>query len=225
MRSELRRTLPVVLALLVACDAPTSPAESFAYDPTVLTDGVYHWQRGRTIAIYVQEGGGPDGFDIVRATQEAAARWNAAATLGEFALVTTGDSRAADVVVRFRFAPPIVDLTGCDPGGGGAGRTAFCAGESPARVLPLLDGGGRVKVEIYVDPEAASDAQLAAWGMTRQQHFLALLTHELGHALGIGAHSDDPGDVMSSPIRVVAPSADDQRTLRWVWLQPADLLL
>jgi hypothetical protein len=216
----------VVLALLVACDAPTSPAESFAYDPTVLTDGVYHWQRGRTIAIYVQEGGGPDGFDIVRATQEAAARWNAAATLGEFALVTTADPRAADVVVRFRFAPPIVDLRGCEPAGGGAGRTVFCGDENPAPVLPLLEGGGgRVKAEVYVDPEQTSDVVLQALGITRQQHFVALVTHELGHVLGLGAHSDDTLDIMNTFPRVAGPSARDARTLRWVWLQPADLLL
>ena len=149
-----------------------------------------------------------------------------ATRFADYRLAVTTNVGDADVIVRFRFAPPLVDLRGCEPPGGGAGRTAFCADSNPAPVLPLLStGGGQVKMDVYVDPEGRSAEQLAPFGLTPQTYFQALVTHELGHVLGIGGHSDDVRDVMNTFPRVTAPSDRDERTVRWVWLQPAGLLL
>jgi hypothetical protein len=219
--------LALLAAVVASCDAPSVAPEEPGYDPTQLTGGqVYRWEQGRTIAVYVDETDAPEGFDLAAATGVAVARWNAVARYGQYELATTPRSSEADVVIRFRFAPSIVDLMDCEPAGSGAGRTAFCTDTSPVRVLPFLGtGGGRVKVEVYVDPEAATDAQLQAFGVTRQQFFQGLVTHEFGHVLGIGGHSGDPADVMNGFPRVQAPSADDVRALDWVWLRAPDLLL
>lgn len=218
--------LTFVLAI-AACDAPTYPVAEPAYDATLLTNGlVYRWRPGRTIRLYPDPTSAPAGFDMPSAVRGAAARWNDATRFADYRLAVTTNVGDADVIVRFRFAPPLVDLRGCEPPGGGAGRTAFCADSNPAPVLPLLStGGGQVKMDVYVDPEGRSAEQLAPFGLTPQTYFQALVTHELGHVLGIGGHSDDVRDVMNTFPRVTAPSDRDERTVRWVWLQPAGLLL
>lgn len=228
MAIERRFLACAALVLLVAaCDAPTYPITEPAYDATVLSQGlVYRWRAGRTIAVYPDPTSAPAGFDLAAAVRSAAARWNDATRFADYRLAVTDRPGNADVIVRFRFAPLLVDLQGCEPGGGGAGRTTFCTDTSPARVLPLLDGGGgRVKMDVYVDPEGRTAEQLAPFGLTPQTYFQALVTHELGHVLGIGGHSDDVRDVMNIFPRVTAPSEADRRTVRWVWLQPVDLLL
>lgn len=218
--------LALVLAL-AACDAPTYPLVQPGYDPTLLTNGlVYRWRPGRTIVVYPDPTSAPAGFDIASAVQDGARRWNDATRFADYRLAVTTRASEADVIVRFRFAPLLVDLRGCEPSGGGAGRTAFCADSNPAPVLPFLaTGGGHVKMDVYVDPAGRTAEQLAPFGLTPQTYFQALVTHELGHVLGIGGHSDDARDVMSTFPRVTAPSERDIRTVRWVWLQPADLLL
>jgi hypothetical protein len=222
-----RAAMAIVTLSLFACDAPTYPAEEFAYDPTLLTGGtVYRWHPGRTILVYADPTNGPAGFDIAEATRAAASRWNGVTRFADYRLVVTDRSGDADVIVRFRSSPLLVDLRGCEPAGGGAGRTAFCTDANPAPVLPFLaTGGGHVKVDVYVDPTTRTAEQLAPFGLTPQTYFQALVTHEMGHVVGIGGHSDEVADVMNTFPRVTAPSERDARTLRWVWRQPVDLLL
>lgn len=215
-------------ALVASCDAPSVAPDlpELSGSPLPGDSFYYRWETGRTIAVYADPTAAPAGYDLAAATRTAAGRWNALARYGQFELATTARATDADVVIRFRFAPPIVDLLGCEPAGSGAGRTTFCTDTSPARVLPFIaTGGGRVKVEVYVDPEGVSDEQLAAAGLTRQEYFVTLVTHELGHVLGIGDHSSDPRDIMNGFPRVRVPSASDAATLDWVWLQEPDLVL
>lgn len=228
MGTERRLLAALALVLsLAACDAPTYPVEQPAYDAIVLSDSmVYRWRSGRTITVYPDPTSAPAGFDLASAVRDGAARWNDATRFADYRLAVTMNATEADVIVRFRFAPPLVDLRGCEPSGGGAGRTAFCTDSNPAPVLPFLTtGGGHVKMDVYVDPAGRTAEQLAPFGLTPQTYFQALVSHELGHVLGIGGHSDDTGDVMNSFPRVTRPSDRDIRTLRWVWRQPADLLL
>jgi hypothetical protein len=218
------------LALVLAiggCDAPTYPAFEPAYDPIVLSDSmVYRWRSGRTIMLYADPTSAPDGFDLAAAVRDGAERWNDATRFADYRLAVTTRASDADVIVRFRTAPLLVDLLGCEPAGGGAGRTAFCTDANPVPVLPFIGtGGGHVKMDVYVDPVGRTAEQLAPFGLTPQTYFQGLVTHELGHVLGIGGHSDDAGDVMNGFPRVTSPSDRDVRTVRWVWLQPVDLLL
>lgn len=221
-----RRVLVLALAL-AACDAPTLPEEQAPYSYTQLTGGqVYRWASGRTIAVFADTEAAPAEYDIVAATRRAAARWNAVPGYGDFTMVVVDDVRAADVVVRHFAAPRRVDVMDCDSPLGGAGETTFCPEPPVAPVLPLLDGaGGRVKVEVTIDVERVPNLILELAGQTRARYFETLVTHELGHVLGIGGHSTDAADIMRGVPQVGEPSADDRRTLRAVLRQAPDIRL
>ena len=217
----------LALAALAACESPSVPVETFAYDPTELTGGqVYHWDLGHTITVFADTVAQPAGYDLAAAVRAGAAAWAPAAYYGEFQFRLVSDPHDADVIVRYRQAPGRVDDADCNPPGSGAGETIFCPDQPEASVLPLLsDGGGHVRVEVVVDPFWVQDATLAQYGLTRPQHFVRIVTHELGHVLGIGAHSPDITDIMHALAVAPGPSAADASALRWVLRQHADIRL
>lgn len=215
----------VLAALLVAaCDAPTVPAEGPAYDPIAITGVIYHWPLGRTIAVYVDETQSPAGADLPGVVAEAARLWEDGLYYREFAIALVSNPSAADIVLHFRAAPRIVGTADCAPSDIGAGYTFFCPapGEGGEELgdsvltLPLLSGApSRVKMDIYVDGARAT---------TRAQ-LLSVVAHELGHALGIGSHSDESADLMFTAPTAPRPTARDARTLRYVLHQRAELRL
>jgi len=111
----------------------------------------------------------------------------------------------------------VLAVAGCaEPPTFAGGVTFFCPAADTALTLPLLGGAsGRVKVDISINPAATSAANPLS----------ALVTHELGHAVGIGGHSPDAGDVMFAAPAVRAPSARDITTLRWLVRQAIGLRL
>lgn len=224
-----RATVLAALLLTVAagCDAPTVARATFAYNPTLSTGGLfYHWARGKTIAIYADPTAVPEGYDIRASVREAASRWEGRTFYDEFHFAFVDSPADADVIIRDRFAPALVDLMDCDAPGGGGGETTICADVPNGRVLPLLaGGGGHVKVDVRVDPLQATDAQLTLADQTRQEYYVTLIAHELGHVLGIGGHSNSNGDLMNAIPRVRLPSVNDGRTLRYVLRQEADVRL
>ena len=207
-----------LVAGIAGCDAPTVPRSVAAYDPTQSTGGlVYHWTPGETIALYVDPTGVPEGYDLLASAREGAASWDGRTFYDEFRFAFVDSPAEADVIIQYRFAPPLVDLMDCDNTGGAPGETNFCPDPGDARVLPLLaGGGGHVKMNVKIDPLGPSDAVLTTAGQTRQEYVATLIAHELGHVLGIGGHSNDVGDLMFSAPRRDTPSVDDARTLRAV---------
>ena len=190
--------------------------ESPAYDPTRLTGGVlYRWPLGATVAVYADTTGtGAAGADLRGAVARGLDAWRAAWQYDELRPVLADSPRDADVVVQLAGAPAVVDASGCPDGiVTGAGATVLCAAGDTARTLPLLGGGdpGRVKVAIAVSGATAA--------------FDAIVAHELGHAFGIGGHSDVASDLMYAAPTMTAPSARDARTLRYVLHQAAALRL
>ena len=226
---RLARRIAVALVAtgLAACDAPLVPAEEPGYDATSLSGGrVFRWDLGKTIAIYVDPASQPAGYDIRATVRAGAALWDDVAHYGEYEFAFVDDPEAADVVVRYRQAPAVVDWLGCNPPGSGAGETIFCVEEPEAPVLPLVDGGGgHVKIEVLLDPLWGSDDVLAQRGLTRQQHFQRSAAHELGHVLGIGGHASSETDLMHGLALAPAVSERDAATLRWVLRQRADIRL
>ena len=208
-----------IAVLSVGCEIPSVDAVAPPYDPTALTGGMlYHWPLGTSLAIHVVPATGPGGAALDEAVRAAAEGWSRAFGYREVRLQIVQVRDAADIVVHDASAPIPVDTAGC--GGPGwteaAGRTRFCPAGDTARTLGFLTGpAGQVKVAVTIDVAATAHTS----------ELLSVVAHELGHALGIGGHSDDAGDVMFAVPRAVAPSLRDERTLRYVLHRPPDLTL
>lgn len=210
--------MPLALAALgvIACSTPTAPGEAPGYDPTVLTAGrVYHWPLGADVGVYVSPES-DEGGALRAALVRAADAWTATLRYREVRLRVVTTLADADVVLGYASDDFPVRLDACGGIAIPAAFTLLCPSGDSAATLPRRDGApGRVKVAMVVDADVvASAAQLDA-----------VVTHELGHALGVGGHSDTPGDVMYADPRVAGPSARDAATLRYVLHQPAAVRL
>ncbi len=203
-------SLFVALALLASCtDAAAPRVEPPAYDPTQLSGGIlYRWPTGTTIAVYVDPTAVGAGVDLAGTTAAGMAAWKAALGGNQFAFRTAATAADADVIVHVSAAPRLVGLAGCaEPPAFAGGVTFFCPARDSALTLPLAGAArGRVKVDIAINPAATSAAN----------PLVALVTHELGHAVGIGGHSPDARDVMFAQPSVSVPSGRDIATLRWL---------
>lgn len=210
------RASALALALaLGSCDAPTMTSFEPGYDPLTLVPLFYHWDAGHEITIFVDPNQPAPATDLEGAVREAIAAWEAVGPLGEVRMRVVSDYRQADVIVHHSAAPRLVATELCDPLPTGAGGyTFFCIDEN-LQAIPLLlvDGsGGRVQMDVAINRDAV-DADST---------FRAVVAHELGHVLGIGAHSPNMTDLMFGSPRRRTPTTLDARTLLYVlWHTPA----
>jgi hypothetical protein len=198
------------LIVVAACTTPSVDGAAPPYDPTALTGGlIYHWPLGTALAIHVvpEPAAGDDALHT--SVGNAAARWAASLRYREHGLRLVDDPSAADIMVRDSRTPSPVETSAC--GGPGwtdaAASTFFCPAGDTARTLMLESGApGRIKVLVTVDVASiGGDAAL-----------MAVVLHEIGHALGIGGHSPVPTDAMFPSPAVAFPSSRDAHTLRYL---------
>jgi predicted Zn-dependent protease len=203
-----------------ACGDPMSNADVPAYDPTYRAgnrDVLYHWDAGRTIHVYAQPTRLSISTDLPSALRTGFAAWARVPEFREYHFALVDRPEEADVIVRLRDDPPLVSFLDCAyPTSSASGITFFCPDASLhiVQVLPLnAGGGGQVRMDVAVAPPGQS------------ANFPVVVTHELGHVLGIGAHSAERTDLMYPFPTVPVPSARDIATLRYVLHQPSALIL
>jgi predicted Zn-dependent protease len=162
----------------------------------------FHWPRSSLpVKIWVE-----DAASLPQNMPKAIAAWRAAFLYDEFDATIVSDSSTADVIVR---------------AGSGSG-TQFGNARLGSMLAPQCQGVTdldisddltqlRLPVRIFIDPGSIPDAPGLA-------DCLALTTtHELGHALGIWRHSDDPTDIMFEDPVVPAPSERDLSTAEVIY--------
>jgi predicted Zn-dependent protease len=200
----------------LACDAPSATRPDFAYDPTSLSNGtIYRWPSGSTISVYVE----PDEsslYSLVGATSRAMAVWNEVPEFAEFVLIGTSMLSEADIVVYDRAVPSPLTPGSCQFDPRGSGYTYFCLESGRAQLLTAAHlQSTKARVLISVDRGAVSS----------QLRYDAVVAHELGHALGIGGHSQEQSDLMYGAPIVSRPSGRDRQTLHYVLGATPDAVL
>lgn len=208
----IRRLHAAAAALLLAvaigaCGEIGSPLRSGAYEWRAIRDAdtlSFHWAReSLPVRFWAQ-----DIHDFPRHTDSAIVEWEDAFLYREFDGTLVSDSSEADVIITFGFPP----------GGGGilTGRVTECEAltqldlDFEARTLTL-------PIHIYVVNRFALDLPAT------QECFGLVMIHEVGHAIGIFNHSDDPQDIMFENPTARYPTLQDRQTAEVLYHVPANV--
>jgi predicted Zn-dependent protease len=198
------RSIALTAALLLACGEPTLPSRQAAYG---FADGfgeVFRWPNDRIpVRFYADTRGAMP--DLVA---RAIAVWEDQFLYGEFDGVLTQDSAAADVIVVWSgTVPPDVPP---DPGAPVNACTGFTR-------LVINSATNALDSAIVITAQSlagsATDAQRAAC-------FVRVVTHEVGHSLGLLDHSAQAGDLMAAQPVVDTPTARDRVTVEVLYHTP-----
>lgn len=206
---KLRRGVPIISILIaglagLSCADIASPGRSEAYEWRLITatgpgttDTLsFHWPRSRLpIRVWTE-----DSLNLPAHVEHGLGIWKAAFLYGEFDAEVVADSNLADVVVQV--GPPV--------------KIGFLAGFGRV-AAPECEGGTGFEL-----PEGSSEIQVPIRVLVNPRfdpstpgvdECLSLtVTHELGHAIGIFAHSPDPDDLMYFDPTVSVLSARDRAT-------------
>jgi predicted Zn-dependent protease len=200
----------------LACGDIGAPVRGDLYEwrleaPSVPGPGLdtlsFHWSRDELpVRVWVEDANNlPD--HMARAIDV----WESAFLYGEFDAELVSDSSTADVLVRSGTPEDKLQRVRLH-----RAMAPECAGATdldidvPAREL-------RLPIRVFIDPRSLPDDP----GI---QPCLALTSiHELGHALGIFAHSEDPDDIMFADPEADLPSERDMATAEAAYHTPPNL--
>jgi hypothetical protein len=199
-----------------ACGDIAAPARTGLYEWRIETPAIpgpgldtlsFHWGRDRLpVRVWVE-----DAFELSAHLARAIDIWRSEFLYGEFDAILVSDSSTADVIVRG--ASPDDKLQRLRLS---SALAPECAGftdldiDVAAREL-------RLPIRVFVNPRSLPDDP----GL---EPCLALTSiHELGHAMGILTHSEDPDDIMYALPVVDLPSDRDIRTAEAAYHTPATL--
>lgn len=204
------RNVPILLVLIagsggLSCADIAAPSRSEAYEWRRITSTgpgsadtlSFHWPRSRLpVRIWAQ-----DSLSLVADVQNGIERWEAAFLYGEFGAVIVSDSSTADVVVIVASAV----------------KGGFSITRLESAMAPECEGGTdfdlpagsnqlTMPIRVFVNPrfEPAAPGVAECMALTT--------THELGHAIGIFAHSPVTTDIMYGDPSVSSLSTRDRAT-------------
>ena len=203
----------VGVAALGACHEGTSAArcfepnaQSYGFALNGDTNLVFHWPASyMPVRVYAE----PVGALPANATT-GMALWASAFRCAELSYVMTGDSTRADIIVR---NPPFLPAAPVAAAVFHADSVNACTGVTQVDTAGAALAG---PMRSYVSPLTTDSVALASC-----YHFAT--AHELGHALGLFAHSPDTSDLMNASPRRLALSAADRYTIQLLYHTPSRL--
>ena len=210
-----RATIVLAAVAALACGDISSPVRDDVYDwrLVVLTetgaDTVhFHWDRDDLpVRVWVAEDEVPD---LPSHMRRAIDIWEAAYLYGEFKGELVSDSNSAQVIVRGVPPPP-------EPAARASRLLSAlapeCRGATDLDISPDLTQL-RLPIRIYLEPRVSLDSP----GLGDCMALTSI--HELGHAIGIFAHSSDPEDIMFTDPQVDLPSEADLETAEVLYHLP-----
>jgi predicted Zn-dependent protease len=169
---------------------------------------VFHWPSDRMPVRAYAEPTGSNPTDVTAGLQA----WVNAFHCGEASFLVVGDSAQADIIVRR------VDVLPPQPARAvslGADSVGACTGRTDGTFDSTQTLTGPVRSYVAPLPGRDSTALAGCFRMTT--------THELGHALGILAHSTDPGDIMYVTPSRSTLSVNDRYTIQTLYHTPASI--
>jgi len=199
--------------LLLACGDVSSPSRGGRYDwrifipydsagPRVDTL-TFHWTAAQLpVRIWAQ-----DTLQTPQHMKDAIDRWKAAFLYGEFDAVLVADSGSADLIVRVQ---PL-------PGNGLPAMPGACEAETE---IDTVATRRELRIPIHISLHPKADPSVVDPAPCLD----VVATHELGHAMGIFQHSDDPLDVMFAQPDANTPSARDIHTVETMYHLPSDMV-
>lgn len=216
--------LPMLL-LPAACEGPTVPPKLIddIYPFHLATDppSVLRWPSGTRIRVHVEGAAGTREEGLTSAFEEGAAEWNRHALYGEYEVVRASSVLDADVLLRWSDELAPVDLTDCTPLVSVA-VTTFCLDDEDATRLesfPLLPPNDDVASDVRIVISVLGTQVSQPYSVVR-----GLVTHEIGHALGIAQHSSHPNDLMAAgEVTRVTLSARDAATIQILYHTVPDI--
>lgn len=205
---KLLRNLPILFVLIagaggLSCADIAAPSRNDAYEwrrivPTGATTAdtlSFHWPRARLpVRVWAQ-----DSLNLVADVEAGLAQWEAVFLHGEFEAVRVSDSSTADVIVRVGSAVKggFIRLAGA--------LAPECEGGTDFD-LPAGSNQLQMPIRVFVNPRFDP-------AFPGVDECMSLTTaHELGHAIGIFAHSPNTTDLMFGDPTVTSPSSRDRST-------------
>lgn len=198
-----------ILGLAVGgCTDASAPGRSDTYAFAEPQSGlIFHWPAERLpVRVWVHADAGIVRDFVARGIEI----WNRQFLYGEFRGRIVEDSAAADVVVRVVPATPPSGMPGDDDP-----ALAACGGVTINDVTP--DGQLAGPFRIAIDWDVRFPDQDVVNCLER------VTFHELGHAIGLLAHSPDETDLMNAAPRVRTPSPVDRATVEVLYHTPPTL--
>jgi Matrixin len=201
-----------VAAAVLACETATAPSRTLAFgfrllNPDSTPGPAFHWPRNRLPVRYWVD---PAAGDSLRAyVVDGLSAWERQFLYGDFRAVLVADSAGADVRVTIvNGVPPVAPRTDDPPlQNACAGTTSFdTAGAAIATPFTIA--------LIWNTSYPPSDVANC---------LARVVTHEIGHSLGIFQHSPSSADLMYAHPAVTSPMSGDQQTVQLLYGTPSDL--